>query len=144
MLQDAREALRKTCCLARVSVGRSDGCHESNPSFHTITKVPSIPRINAVFMMGEDKSMKEAEDHNTILKTSQVNERIRFIRATNTASVINQYGKCAYAPQREIYVLYTTNYSRCERNQQAIQDGKHAKQFSCGQDVSNTMTTDRS
>ena len=66
-----REVLRKTHCLVRVGVGSSDGCHYSNPSFHTITKVPSVCRVKAVFMMGIDKCVKEAQNHNAILKASQ-------------------------------------------------------------------------
>ena len=31
VVRDAREVQRKTHCLIRVGVGRSDGCHESNP-----------------------------------------------------------------------------------------------------------------
>ena len=70
-MRDAREVRRKTNCLVRVGVGRSDGCHQSNPSFRTITKVHSVCRVKAVFMMGTDKCIKEAQNHNTILKASQ-------------------------------------------------------------------------
>ena len=49
---DARKVHRKTNCLVRVGVGRSDGCHESNPSSQTITKVPSACRIKTVFYDG--------------------------------------------------------------------------------------------
>ena len=68
---DAREVQRKTRCVVRVGVGRSDGGHESNPSCQTITKVPSILRVKAVFMVGIDRSIKEAQNHNTILKAPQ-------------------------------------------------------------------------
>ena len=44
---DARRVHRKTYCLVRVGVGKSDGGHESNPSYQTI-KVPSVCRITAV------------------------------------------------------------------------------------------------
>ena len=70
VVRDAKEVLRKTRCLVRVGVGKSDGCHESNPSFHTVTKVPSICRVKAVFMMGLDKCIKKAQNHNAILKAS--------------------------------------------------------------------------
>ena len=60
--RDARRVHRKTNCLVRVGVGRSDGGHESNPSLQTITKIPNVCRIKAVFMMGID---------NTILKAPQ-------------------------------------------------------------------------
>ena len=33
------------------------------PSFHAITKVPSVLRVKAVFMMGIDESIKEAQNH---------------------------------------------------------------------------------
>ena len=36
-----------------------------------ITKVPSVCRIKAVFMMGIDKCVKEAENHDAILKAPQ-------------------------------------------------------------------------
>ena len=62
VVRDAREVLRKTRCLVRVGVGRSDGCHESNPSFHTITKLPSVCRVKAVFMMGIDKMYRESPE----------------------------------------------------------------------------------
>ena len=71
VVRDAREVLRKTRCLVRVGVGRSDGGHESNPSFQTITKIPSVCRIKAVLMMGIDKCVKDAKNHNTILKAPQ-------------------------------------------------------------------------
>ena len=58
--RDARSVHRKTNCLVRVGVGRSDGRHESNPSCQAITKVPSICRVEAMFMMGIDKCVKEA------------------------------------------------------------------------------------
>ena len=70
-VRDAREVQRKSDCLVRVDIGRSDGCHESNPSRQTITKVPNICRIKAVFMMGIDKRVKETQNHNTMLKTPQ-------------------------------------------------------------------------
>ena len=59
-MRDAREVLRKTRCLICVGVGRSDGRHKANPSFHAITKVSSVLRVKAVFMMGIDKSIEEA------------------------------------------------------------------------------------
>ena len=34
-------------------------------------KVPSVCKIKAAFMMGIDKCVKEAQDHNTILKAPQ-------------------------------------------------------------------------
>ena len=71
VVQDAKKVHRKTNCLARVGVGRSDGRHESNPSCQTITEVPSVCRIKAVFMMGTDKRVKETQNVNTILKDSQ-------------------------------------------------------------------------
>ena len=49
---DTRRVHRKTNCLG---ADRSDGCRESNPSCQTITKVPSVYRTKAVFMMGIDK-----------------------------------------------------------------------------------------
>ena len=55
VVRDAREVQRKTHCLVRVGVGRSDGCHESNPSCDTITKVAIVCRFKAVFLMGIDK-----------------------------------------------------------------------------------------
>ena len=58
--RDARRVHRKTSCSARVGVGRSDGGHESNPSCETISKIPSVCRIKAVFMMDIDKCVKEA------------------------------------------------------------------------------------
>ena len=59
-VRDARKVHSKTNCLVRVGVGRNDGCHESNPSSQTITRVPSACRIKAVFMMGIDKCVKES------------------------------------------------------------------------------------
>ena len=55
VVRDAREVLRKTNCLVRVGVGKSDGGHESNSSCQTITKVPSVCGIKAVFLMGIHK-----------------------------------------------------------------------------------------
>ena len=69
--RDARKVHCKTNCLVRVGAGRSDGCHESNPSCQTITKVPGAFRIKAVFTMGIDKCVKEAKNHNTILNAPQ-------------------------------------------------------------------------
>ena len=71
VVRDTKKVHPKTKCLVRVGVGRSDGCHESNSSCQTITKVPSVCRMKAVFMMGIDKCVKEAQNHNTILKASQ-------------------------------------------------------------------------
>ena len=68
---DAREVHRKTYCLIRVEVGRSDGGHESNPSCQAIIKVSSVSRVKAVFMMGIDKCVKEAQNHYTRLKAPQ-------------------------------------------------------------------------
>ena len=62
---------RKTNCLVRVGVGRSDSGHESNPSRKAITTAPSVCRIKAVFMMVIDKCVKEAQNHSTILKVPQ-------------------------------------------------------------------------
>ena len=45
--------------------------NRTNPSSLTITKVPSACRIKAVFMMDIEKCVKEAQNHNTILKTPQ-------------------------------------------------------------------------
>ena len=69
--RDARRVHRMTKCLVRVGLGRSDGGHEANPSCQTITKVPRVLRVKAVFMMGLDKCIKKAQNHNTILKASQ-------------------------------------------------------------------------
>ena len=55
-----------------------------------------------------------------------------------------QCGRCDRSLQCENLVQYTAHYIGCEGNQQAIQDGKHVKHFHVKQDVSNTMTTDRS
>ena len=44
-----------------------------------------------------------------------------------------QYGKCDHVQLCEISVQY-----RCEGSQQVTQDGKHAKQFSCGTNMSAT------
>ena len=54
VVRDARSVHRKTYCLVRVGVGRSDGGHESNPSSQTIAKVSSACRIKGLFMMGVD------------------------------------------------------------------------------------------
>ena len=42
VVRDAREVLRKTRCLVRVGVGRSDGRHKADSSLHTSAKVPRI------------------------------------------------------------------------------------------------------
>ena len=52
---DAREVHRKNNCLVRVGVNRSDGGHEWNSSYQTITTMPSVYRVKAVFVMGIDK-----------------------------------------------------------------------------------------
>ena len=79
VVRDAREVLRKTYCLVRVSVSRSDGCHESNSSCHTVTKVPSVCRITAVFVMGIDECVEEAQNHNAMLKPPQEHPRDQVV-----------------------------------------------------------------
>ena len=71
--------MRKTNCLIRVGAGRSDGCHETNPSCHTITKVASVCRVKAVFLMGIDKCVKEAQNHHAILNASQENACVQVM-----------------------------------------------------------------
>ena len=39
--------------------------------FYAITKVSRVLRVKAVLMMGIDTSIKEAQNHNTIMKASQ-------------------------------------------------------------------------
>ena len=68
LVRDTRYVKSKTRCLIRVGVGRSDGRHKANPSFHAITKMSRILGILAVFMMGIEECVKEAQNHNTILK----------------------------------------------------------------------------
>ena len=70
-MRDTWKGHPKTDGLVRVGVGRSDGGHEPNSSWHTITKVPSVCRVKAVFMMGIDKCVKEAQNHHTMLKAPQ-------------------------------------------------------------------------
>ena len=52
-----------------------------------------------------------------------VSERVKFIRASNTASMI-------VSPQCEISVQCTAHYIRCVGSQQAIQGEKHTRLFS--------------
>ena len=61
----------KTRCLICVGVGRSDGCHEANPSFHAITKISRILEALTVLVMGINKGVEEAHHHDSILKASQ-------------------------------------------------------------------------
>ena len=79
VVRDATRVHPKTNCFVRVSVGRSDDFHESNPSCQTITKVPSVCRIKAVFKMGIDKCVKEAQNHITILKAPQEHPGDQFV-----------------------------------------------------------------
>ena len=48
-------------CLRCVGLGRSDGRHEANPSFHAITKISRILGTLAVLMMGMNKGVKETQ-----------------------------------------------------------------------------------
>ena len=68
LVRDIRYVLSKTRCLIRVGVGRSDGRHKANPSFHAITKISRILGISAMLMMGINKSIKEAQYHDSISK----------------------------------------------------------------------------
>ena len=68
---DAREVLRKTRCLISVGVGRSDGCHKADPSFHAITKAPRILEALTVLVMGINKGVNDAHHHDSILEASQ-------------------------------------------------------------------------
>ena len=61
----------KTSCLICVGVGRSDGHHKANPSFHAITKVSRILETLTVLMMGINKGVKETHYHNSMLKALQ-------------------------------------------------------------------------
>ena len=64
-------SLSKTRCLIRVGVGRSDGRHKANPSFHVIINVSRILEALAVLMMGIDKGVKEIQNHESKLKAPQ-------------------------------------------------------------------------
>ena len=55
-----------------------------------------------------------------------------------------QHSTYDHVLQCEISVQCIAQYIVCEGNRQATQDEKHAKQVSCGADVSYTITTDRS
>ena len=58
-------------CLVRVGVGRGDGCHETDSSFHAITKVSRIIDASAVLMMSINERANEAHHHDPILEASQ-------------------------------------------------------------------------
>ena len=60
--------LSKTRCLIRVGVGRSDGRQTANSSFHAVIKISRILGTFAMLMMGINKSIKEAQYHNSIWK----------------------------------------------------------------------------
>ena len=63
--------LGKTRCLIRVGVGKSDGRHKANSSFHGIIKNSRILGNLAMLMMCVNKSIKETKDPNSILKALQ-------------------------------------------------------------------------
>ena len=46
-----------------MSVGRSDGSHKADPSFHAITKVPRILEALTVLVMGTNKGVNETHHH---------------------------------------------------------------------------------
>ena len=70
-MRDCRHVCSETSCLICVGVGRSDGRHKANPSFHAITKISRILETLAVLMMGINKGAKEAHYHDSILKAPQ-------------------------------------------------------------------------
>ena len=55
--------------LTSVGAGRSDGRHEADSPFYTITKVSGILDV-AVKMMGRNKGINETHHHNAILEAS--------------------------------------------------------------------------
>ena len=71
LVRDRRYVSSKTRCLMCVGVGRSDGRHKANPSFHAITKISRILGTLAMLMMGINKSIKETQYHNSISKAVQ-------------------------------------------------------------------------
>ena len=83
----------------RVGVGRSDGGHESNSSCQTITKIPSACRIKAVFVMGIDKCVKVAQNHNTILEALQEHTGDQVVKIVDSWS---QYR--SMSPERKMLV----------------------------------------
>ena len=58
-------------CMVRVSVGRSDGCHEADSPFHAIPKFSRILNVSAVLTMSINKGVNEAHHHDPILEASQ-------------------------------------------------------------------------
>ena len=55
----------------RVGVGRGDGCHETDSSFHAITEVSRIIDASAVLMMSINERVNEAHHNDPILDSSQ-------------------------------------------------------------------------
>ena len=78
-MRDSRHVSSETSCLICVGVGRSDGRHKANPSFHAITKISRILKALAVLMMGIDKGIEEAHHHDTTLKASQEHSGDQFV-----------------------------------------------------------------
>ena len=68
---DLRYVSSKTRCLICVGIGRNDGRHKANSSCHAITKISRILGTLAMLVMGINKSVKETQFHNSILKTLQ-------------------------------------------------------------------------
>ena len=72
LVRDRRPVLSKTRCLMCVGVGRSDGRHKANPSFHAITKISRIREALAVLMMGnKTKASRKPHYHDSTLKAPQ-------------------------------------------------------------------------
>ena len=70
-VRDRRCVSSKTRCLTCVGVGRSDGRHRANHSFHATTEISRILGILAMLIMGINKCVKETQYHNSILKALQ-------------------------------------------------------------------------
>ena len=69
--RDCRHVSFKACCLVRVGVGRGDGCHETDSSFHAITKVSRIIDASAVLTISINELVDAAHHHDPILEISQ-------------------------------------------------------------------------
>ena len=58
-------------CLIRMYVSWSDCSHKSNPSFHTISKVPWIVQVSAVVVVRIHRCVNDTHHNNSILKASE-------------------------------------------------------------------------
>ena len=61
----------KTDCLISMGVGRNNGRHEANSSFHALSKVSGIFCVTTMLIVGEDTSINDTQYHDSILEASQ-------------------------------------------------------------------------